>query len=67
MSIVEFSAGTDGSGDVSVPLGHRGLHRLATVRRLQGLSRRTLARRLNVDVAEIRRQEEEGGNCSDAG
>jgi len=34
------------------------LHRLATVRRVQGLSRRTLARRMNVGVAEIRRQEE---------
>jgi transcriptional regulator with XRE-family HTH domain len=35
------------------------LHRIATVRRLQGISRRTVARRLNVEVAEIRRQEEE--------
>ena len=34
------------------------LHRLATVRRLQGVSRRTLALRMNVSVAEIRRQEE---------
>src|SRR5271157_89283 len=41
-------------------LGHARphLHRLATVRRLQGMSRRTLARRMNVGVAEIRRQEE---------
>jgi transcriptional regulator with XRE-family HTH domain len=35
------------------------LHRLATVRRLQGISRRMLARRLNVDIVELRRQEEE--------
>jgi len=34
------------------------LHRLATVRRLQGVSRSRLARRMNVGVAEIRRQEE---------
>ena len=47
------------SGEVRVPANHRALHRLATVRRLQGISRRTLAKRLNVDVAEIRRQEEE--------
>ncbi len=59
MSIVEFSAGADASGEVPVPVAHRALHRLATVRRLQGISRRTLARRLNVEVAEIRRQEEE--------
>ena len=47
------------SGEVRVPVNHRVLHRLATVRRLQGISRRTLARRMNVEVAEIRRQEEE--------
>ncbi len=59
MSIVEYSAGTGASGEVRVPVNHRALHRLGTVRRLQGISRRTLARRMNVDVAEIRRQEEE--------
>ena len=59
MSIVEYTAGAGGTGDVRVSLGHRVLHRLAAVRRLQGLSRRALARRLNVDVVEIRRQEEE--------
>jgi transcriptional regulator with XRE-family HTH domain len=35
------------------------LHRLGAVRRQQGISRRTLAKRLNVDPAEIRRQEED--------
>jgi transcriptional regulator with XRE-family HTH domain len=59
MSIVEVSAGAGGTGEVSVPVNHRVLHRLATVRRLQGISRRTLARRMNVDVVEIRRQEDE--------
>jgi transcriptional regulator with XRE-family HTH domain len=59
MSIVEFSAGADLSGEVQVPVNHRVLHRLGKVRRLQGVSRRLLARRLNVDVAEIRRQEDE--------
>jgi transcriptional regulator with XRE-family HTH domain len=34
------------------------MHRLAKVRRLQGISRRMLARRMNVDLAEIRHQEE---------
>lgn len=35
------------------------LHRLATVRRQQGLSQRYMARQLNQDVREIRAQEEE--------
>ncbi|MGO9114918.1 MAG: helix-turn-helix domain-containing protein [Thermoguttaceae bacterium] len=59
MSIVECSSGSNASGEVSFPANHRVLHRLGAVRRLQGISRRTLARRMNVDVAEIRRQEEE--------
>jgi transcriptional regulator with XRE-family HTH domain len=59
MSIVEFSAGTSESGEVSVPVPHRAWHRLATVRRLQGISRRTIARRMNVDVVVVRQQEEE--------
>jgi len=42
-----------------VSLNRRALHRLATVRRVQGISRPTLARHMNVDVAEIRRQEAE--------
>ena len=33
------------------------LHRLAMVRRLQGISRRTVARRLNVGIEEVRQQE----------
>jgi len=37
--------------------GHRPLHRLLTVRRMQGLSRRTIARRLNVEVDVVRQQE----------
>ncbi len=59
MSIVEYSAGSNAAGEVRVPTNHRALHRLAAVRRLQGVSRRTLAKHLNVEVAEIRRQEEE--------
>jgi transcriptional regulator with XRE-family HTH domain len=59
MSIANFSTSTGVPGEVSVSTNHRALHRLGAVRRLQGISRRTVARRLNVDVAEIRRQEEE--------
>lgn len=35
------------------------LHRLASVRRQQGVSRRTVARVLNIDVEEVRQQEDE--------
>ncbi len=59
MSIVEYSASTGVPGEVNFPVHQGTLHRLATVRRLQGISRRTLARRMNVDVAEVRRQEDE--------
>jgi transcriptional regulator with XRE-family HTH domain len=36
----------------------RALHRLAMVRRLQGISRRTVARRMHVEVADVRSQED---------
>jgi transcriptional regulator with XRE-family HTH domain len=42
---------------VQIPAPNRPLHRLGTVRRLQGISRRTLARRLNTDVVAIKLQE----------
>jgi transcriptional regulator with XRE-family HTH domain len=35
------------------------LHRLATVRRQQGVSRHAVARRLNIDVEQVRQQESE--------
>jgi transcriptional regulator with XRE-family HTH domain len=60
MSIVDCSSQSGGTREVHFPTNGRSYHRLATVRRLQGISRRTVARRLNVDVAEIRRQEDEG-------
>jgi transcriptional regulator with XRE-family HTH domain len=37
----------------------RPLHRLGAVRRLQGVSRRAIARRLNVDISTVKQQEEE--------
>ena len=58
MSIVGYSAGTVSSEESRAPVHHRVLHRLAAVRRLQGISRVSVARRMNVGVAEIRRQEE---------
>ena len=52
---------TTGAGPPQeVPLPAAGgppLQRLASVRRLQGLSRRTVARRLNVEIEQVRRQE----------
>jgi transcriptional regulator with XRE-family HTH domain len=58
VSIVDYSATLGVSSEASVPPTNRVLHRLGKVRRLQGVSRRLLARHLNVEVAEIRRQEE---------
>jgi transcriptional regulator with XRE-family HTH domain len=42
---------------VKLPAPQRPLHRLAEVRRRQGITRRTLARRLNTDVATVKQQE----------
>ena len=38
---------------------HKRLHRLATVRQQQGVTLRNVARRLGLDMAEVRRQEQE--------
>jgi transcriptional regulator with XRE-family HTH domain len=59
MSIVDCASDTGSAGEVRMPAKKRALHRVAAVRRLQGMSRRTVARRMNVDVSEIRRQEDE--------
>ncbi len=40
------------------------LHRLGAVRRQQGVSRRTMARRLNVDVPTIKQQEDESSDLN---
>jgi transcriptional regulator with XRE-family HTH domain len=59
MSIVDYSITTGALESVAVTVTNSGYHRLATVRRLQGVSRRTLARRMNVELAEVRRQEDQ--------
>ncbi len=46
------------AGAVPLVAAGRPLHRLAEVRRRQGVTRRTMARRLHVDVATIKRQED---------
>jgi transcriptional regulator with XRE-family HTH domain len=58
MSIIDVSSlGAGGGYDVPLPPPLRPLQRLAQVRRRQGVSRRSVARRLNMDVAAIREQE----------
>ncbi|MGA2619101.1 MAG: helix-turn-helix transcriptional regulator [Thermoguttaceae bacterium] len=60
MSQVDWTSETSGTEeDVKLPAKGRALHRLAAVRRLQGVSRRTLARRMNVEVSQIRHEEQE--------
>lgn len=43
---------------VRMPCANRALHRLVAVRQQQGISRRTLARRLGLDVGEVKWQEQ---------
>jgi len=57
MSISDDS-GTSACQDEELSTRCRRLHRLATVRRLEGVSRRGLAQRMKVSVTQIRRQEE---------
>ena len=60
MSIANFgTTNSEPPQSVSVPVAdnNRPLQRLAMVRRLQGLSRRTVARRMNIEVEELRAQE----------
>jgi len=59
MSSNSNASRTGNSDGAKIPAGKRSLHRLATVRRLQGISRRTMARHLNVELATVRRQERE--------
>ena len=59
MSDFEYSAGSGATAEASPATNHRPLHRLAAVRHLQGVSRHLLARRMNVDVSDVRQQEKE--------
>ncbi len=59
MSLRDCSVPETGVGNeavVKIAAGKRALHRLEEVRRQQGVSRRTLARRLDTDVSEIKRE-----------
>lgn len=62
MSIIDYSGPESQVGyaePVKMPDPDRPLHQLALVRRRQDISRRTLARRLGVDVARVKLQEQE--------
>lgn len=51
-------------GVVLPPASAPSLHRLAEVRRRQGVSRRVIARRLNIDMEDVRRQESESADLT---
>jgi transcriptional regulator with XRE-family HTH domain len=53
-AVPETGAGVGDAAVVKITAEKRALHRLEEVRRQQGVSRRTLARRLNTDVNEIK-------------
>ena len=62
MSIADCSVPATGAKFQAVsknPAASRALHRLAAVRRMQRVSRRTIARRLNIDVAQVKTLEQE--------
>ena len=65
MSVVHLTTTGVGTGhEVPVPAVGHPLHRLAAVRQQQGISRRTIARRLNIDLAAVRAQEDETTDIS---
>jgi len=65
MSIVNCSTSGIGSPDgFKIPDTQRPLHRLGIVRRLQGVTRRTIARHLDTDVSEVKLQEQETTDLS---
>lgn len=65
MSIMDYSGPASGArcgAAVEMPIVDRPLHRLAAVRRQQGISHRTLARRLNIEVSRVKSQERENAD-----
>jgi transcriptional regulator with XRE-family HTH domain len=67
MSLAELSvhgADVDQAPSVRVRRVDRPLHRLAEVRRIQGVSRRTVARRLHLDMASVKHMEQEDTDLS---
>ena len=64
MSLVDSASERGGSQEFKPSASKRSLHRLASVRRLQGISRRTVATHMNVDAAVVRREEVETADLS---
>jgi transcriptional regulator with XRE-family HTH domain len=66
MSIGQLGAtGAGPPQNVPVPAAEvHTLQRLEQVRRQQGISRRTIARRMNVEIEQVRRQEQESANLT---
>ncbi len=65
MSVAHLTTADGGTGhEVPVPTVRHPLHRLAAVRQQQGISRRTVARRLNIDLSAVRAQEAETTDIS---
>jgi len=67
MSIIECGGSTSGSRCATAVHSEEStaeapLHRLALVRRREGVSRRTVARRLQTDVARVKAQEDENAD-----
>lgn len=64
MSIAQYGmTNSEASRGLPIPAAaERPLQRLADVRRQQGISRRTVARRMNVEVEQVRRQELEAAD-----
>jgi len=53
------ASGAAGPSGLKLPAAGRPLHRIGIARRLQGISRRTAARRMNIDTTQLRLQERE--------
>jgi transcriptional regulator with XRE-family HTH domain len=61
MSLAELGVpdtGVTNGEPIKMPINDRRLHRLAEIRRRQGITRRTIARRLNTDVGTVKSQEQ---------
>jgi len=65
MSTIEYCGPASGvryQGAAEIPIADRPLHRLASVRLREGVSRRTVARRLSIDVGHVKSQEKENAD-----
>jgi len=59
LNCVDESRSTDRTGESAAPTA---LHRLGAVRRQQGISRRTVARRLGMETSQVKAQERESSD-----